>query len=141
MRWGACREVAMLTAVLPVVGVLVGASLQYLFTRYLETQRYQRDLRTQAYLDYIKSVSGLARLNDPQGSQERDLLANAADAKARICLYGSGEVVKALASFEKLGAAVISPPQCESFVAMIMPCVETPEMLLERQLRMFGYSF
>ena len=65
----------MLTAILPVVGVLVGASLQYLFTRYLETQRYQRDLRTQAYLDYIKSVSGLARLNDPQGSQERDLLA------------------------------------------------------------------
>jgi hypothetical protein len=45
----------MLTAILPVVGVLVGASLQYFFSRYLEVQRYQRDLRTQAYLDYIKS--------------------------------------------------------------------------------------
>jgi len=110
----------MLTAVLPVVGVLVGASLQYLFTRYLETQRYQREFRTQAYLDYIKSVSGLAHLNDPQGSQERDLLASAADAKARICLYGSGEVIEAFASFERLGAAVISPSQCESFVAMIV---------------------
>ena len=62
----------MLTAVLPVVGVLVGASLQYFFTRYLEAQRYQRDLRTQAYLDYIRSISGLAHLNDPHGSQERD---------------------------------------------------------------------
>jgi hypothetical protein len=113
-------EVAMLTAVLPVVGVLVGASLQYFFTRYLETQRHHRDLRTQAYLDYIKSVSGLAHLNDPQGSQERDLLASAADAKARICLYGSGEVVKAFALFEKLGAAVTSPSQRESFVAMIV---------------------
>jgi len=110
----------MLTAILPVVGIFVGASLQYFFTRYLEAQRYQRDLRTQAYLDYVKSVSGLAHLNDPQGSQERDLLAIAADAKARICLYGSGKVVEAFASFEELGAAVISTSQCESFVAMVM---------------------
>jgi len=110
----------MLTSILPVVGVLVGASLQYFFTRYLEAQRYQRDLRTGAYLDYVKAVSGLAHLDDPQGSQERDLLAIAADAKARICLYGSRQVVGAFASFEKLGAAVISPRQCESFVAMIV---------------------
>jgi hypothetical protein len=55
-------EIAMLTAVLPVVGVLVGASLQYFFTRYLETQRHQRDLRTQAYLDYIRAMSGLGHL-------------------------------------------------------------------------------
>ena len=110
----------MLTAVLPVVGVLVGASPQYFFTRYLEAQRHQRDLRTQAYLDYVKSMSGLAHLNDPHGSQERDLLASAADAKARICLYGSGKVVAAFASFEALGAAVISTSQCESFVAMIV---------------------
>ena len=110
----------MLTAILPVVGVLVGASLQYFFSRYLEVRRYQRDLRTQAYLDYIMSVSGLAHLNDPQGSQERDLLAGAADSKARICLYGSGEVVEAFAAFEKLGAVVISTSQCDSFVAMIV---------------------
>ena len=109
----------MLTATLPVVGVLVGASLQYLFTRYLESQRHQRELRTQAYLDYLKSVSGLAHLNDPQGSQERDLLANAADAKARICVYGSSQVVQAFASFERLGAKVSSPAQRRSFVAMV----------------------
>jgi|HubBroStandDraft_6_1064221.scaffolds.fasta_scaffold04953_7 hypothetical protein len=52
----------MLTSILPVVGVLVGASLQYFFTRYLEAQRYQRDLRTGAYIDYVKAVSGLATL-------------------------------------------------------------------------------
>lgn len=48
----------MSTAILSIIGVLVGASLQYLFTRYLETQRQRRELRTQAYLDYIKSASG-----------------------------------------------------------------------------------
>src|SRR5208282_3144224 len=105
----------MATAVLPVIGVLVGASLQYLFTRYLETQRHQRELRTQAYLDYLKSVSGLAHLNEPQGSQERDLLASAADAKARICVYGSSQVIQAFASFERLGAEVASPAQRRGF--------------------------
>jgi hypothetical protein len=109
----------LIIATLPLLGVLVGAFLQYFFTRHIETQRYQRELRTQAYLDYIKSVSGLAHLNDPQGSQERDLLAGAADAKARICVYGSGSVIEAFAAFERLGAIVGSPQQRRSFVAMI----------------------
>jgi hypothetical protein len=64
-------------------------------------------------------VSGLAHLNDPQGSQERDLLANAADAKARICVYGSGPVIEAFAALERLGAIVGFPQQRRSFVAMI----------------------
>jgi len=109
----------MLVAVLSVVGVLVGASLQYFFTRNHDAQRYQRDLRTQAYLDYIKSVTGLAHLSDPQGPQERDLWASAADAKARICLYGSGEVIQAFAAFEQLGAMLSSPSEQRCFVAMI----------------------
>jgi hypothetical protein len=62
-------------AILSFFGVIIGASLQYVFTRYLDNQRHHRDLRTQAYLDYLNSVSGLAHLNEPQGSQERDLLA------------------------------------------------------------------
>jgi hypothetical protein len=69
------------TAILSFFGVVIGASLQYVFTRYLDNQRHHRELRTQAYLDYLKSVSGLAHLNEAQGSQERDLLAAAADAK------------------------------------------------------------
>ena len=109
----------MLVTILPFVGVLVGGFLQYVFTRHLETQRHHRDLRTQAYIDYLKSVSGLAHLNDPHGSQERDLLAGAADAKARICLYGSGEVINAFAAFEQLGAMLSSPAEQRCFVAMI----------------------
>jgi hypothetical protein len=58
-------------------------------------------------------------LNDPSGSQERDLFARTADAKARICLYGSGEVIHALAVFEKLGAVVSSTQQHAAFVAIV----------------------
>jgi hypothetical protein len=109
----------MLVTILPFIGVLIGAFLQFTFTRYLEAQRHHRDLRTQAYLDYLKSVSGLAHLNEPNGSQERDLLTGAADAKARICLYGSAEVIRAFAQFERLGAMLSTPSEQQAFVAMI----------------------
>jgi hypothetical protein len=51
------------------VGLVVGAYLQYLFTSHLESKRHQRELRTQAYLDFLKCVSELAHLNDPSDSQ------------------------------------------------------------------------
>jgi hypothetical protein len=107
------------TAILSFFGVVIGATLQYVFTRYLEGQRHHRELKTQAYLDYLSSVSGLAHLNEAQGSQERDLIAKATDAKGRICLYGSGEVVHAFAVFETLGAVVSSAQQRTAFVAMV----------------------
>lgn len=110
----------MIVAILPILGLIIGASLQYFFTRYLENQRHHRELRTQAYLDYLKSISELAHLNDPQGSQERDLFAKVADAKARICLYGSEGVLRAFALFEKLGATITSPMQQKAFVGMVL---------------------
>jgi hypothetical protein len=55
----------MTTAILSLFGVLLGASLQYVFTRYLDNQRHHRELRTQSYMDYLNSVSGLAHLNEP----------------------------------------------------------------------------
>ena len=70
-------------------------------------------------MDYLKCISGLAHLNELQGSQERDLLATAADAKGRICVYGSMEVIHAFAVFERLGAVISSAKQQEAFVAMV----------------------
>ncbi len=110
----------MMTAVLSIFGLVIGATLQYLFTRHHENQRYLRELRTQTYLDYLKGVADMAHLNDPIGSQERDATARVADAKARICLYGSRDVIGAFAVFEKLGATVQSSPQREAFVGMIL---------------------
>jgi hypothetical protein len=107
------------TAIFSLLGLIIGASLQYVFTRHLESQRHHRELRTQAYGDYLRSVSELAHLNDPLGSQERDAIAAGTDAKARICLYGSKEVIRAFAQFETLGASVKSVPQRQAFVGMV----------------------
>ena len=95
----------MTTALFSFLGVVIGAALQYLFTRHLDNQKHHRDLRTKAYTDYLRCVSEHANLAVQRQSQEgRDLGARTADAKCRICLYGSATAIQAFAAFEKLGA-------------------------------------
>jgi len=110
----------MTTAILSFLGVIFGAGLQYVFTRYLENQRHFRTLRTQAHMDYLKCVCELANLGpSPQDSEIRQIFLRTADAKARICLYGSTESIRTFACFEKLGAAIESTEHRSAFVTMV----------------------
>jgi hypothetical protein len=113
------KEAVLTIAIMSFLGVVIGASLQYIFTRYLETQRHLRELRSQAYLDYFKGISEQVHRTDLQELEDRDPLGRVADAKARICLYGSRDVIRSLASFENLGAALSSNEQRAAFVAMV----------------------
>lgn len=111
----------MTTAALSLIGVIFGAGLQYVFTRYLENQRHSRALRSQAHMDYLKCVCEQANLgSSPEASRIREVFAKTADAKARICLYGSVESIQAFACFEKLGASMQSAEQRNAFVAMVV---------------------
>ena len=107
-------------AVFAFVGVVAGACLQYLFTRYLDQQKHHRELRTAAYTDYLKTVSEHANLRRNRESPDgRDLGFRTADAKCRICLYGSSAVIEAFARFERLGATMATPEQSISFTRMV----------------------
>jgi len=95
----------MSAAIFSFFGIIIGASLQYLFTRHLVNQKHHRELRTKAYTDYLECVSEQANLGKQRQSQEgRELGAKTADAKCRICLYGSSSAIGAFAKFERLGA-------------------------------------
>ena len=110
----------MTAAIFSFVGVVVGAFLQYYFTRHLDGQKHHRELRTAAYTDYLKCVSELANLGRNRASQEgRELTFRTADAKCRICLYGSSAVIEAFARFERLGATMATPEQSISFTRMV----------------------
>ena len=110
----------MLTAFLSFLGVVIGASLQYFFTRHIENQRHIRDLRSKAYMDYLKTVSELANDRPKENSKERiDLMVRTADAKSRICLYGSKKAIHAFSRFEKLGAKLNTEDQHQSFTDMV----------------------
>lgn len=110
----------MSTALFSFFGIIIGAALQYLFTRHLDSQKNSRDLRTKAYTDYLMCVSEQANLGRQRQSQEgRELSARTADAKCRICLYGSSSVVDAFAEFETLGATMTTMEQCAAFTRMV----------------------
>jgi hypothetical protein len=110
----------MTTAILTLLGAVVGAALQYFFTRHLEDQKHYRGLRTQAYTDYLKSVCEQAQLIvQPQSKESREIFAKTADAKARICLYGSVRAVEAFAEFERLGATMRTKEHRRAFSKMV----------------------
>lgn len=110
----------MTAAIFSFVGVIVGAVLQYFFTRHLDSQKHHRELRTAAYTDYLKCVSEHASFGRKRESQEgQELASRTADAKCRICLYGSSDVIGAFANFERLGATMNTPEQCQAFTRMV----------------------
>lgn len=110
----------MLTGLLPFLGVIIGASLQYFFTRHIEHQRLLRELRSKAYMDYLKCVCEQAQFRYKEDTKERqELFSRTGDSKARICLYGSNVAIQAFSLFEKLGATMNSVEQRQAFVDMV----------------------
>jgi hypothetical protein len=105
-------------AVLPLVGVAVGAALQFWLSRAAEREKQIETLRAQAYADHLRAVAASAHLRSDE--DERDAHLNAADAKARIAVQGTASVVSALARFEETGA-VVRPegPSATAFVAVV----------------------
>lgn len=109
------------SAILSFVGLIVGAALQFLFTRHLDNKKYHRELRSKAYADYLFCVSRHANMGHQQLSSEgRQLGAETADAKSRISLYGASTVIAAFAKFERLGAMIGTEEQCLAFTNMVL---------------------
>jgi len=94
---------AVTTAALALVGVMVGAGLQYASSRALEGRKQLILQKSSAYVDFFKSVALIA-----QHGPSRDLHAMAADAKVRVCIYGSPKVIRILRDFEASGAVLNS---------------------------------
>src|SRR5258708_32423801 len=92
-----------LSDLVPLFGVLVAAGLGYLFGRLLETRKQLSVQRGQAYADYLRALAATAIQN-----RSKDTLALAADAKTRVCIYGSSGVIQHLGAFERAGARIES---------------------------------
>lgn len=106
-------------AIISVVSVIVGAVLQYFFTRHLDGEQHHRERRSQAYADYLKAACEQAQLGNQLYPEAHEVLARAADAKCRICLYGPLAVVSAFAEFERLGPTMETPAQRDAFTRMV----------------------
>jgi len=105
---------------LPLLGVLLGAGLQYIFSRSAEIKRHERTLRIDAYSDYLRSVGEAETMKmDPQVARRSDVLARAIAAKARVCVHGSAAVVSALAKFEGDSEPGLTPQKRKYFLEFV----------------------
>jgi hypothetical protein len=104
-------------AALPLAGVVLGATLQFWLSRAAESDKHMKALRDQAYVDYLRAVAAAAHLRSDE--ELRDAHLAAADAKARIAVYGSATVIVALAQFEETGAVLNSDRSVAAFIALV----------------------
>lgn len=107
----------MIIAFFSILGIVVGASLQYLFTRFLEERKHRQALQTNAYTDYIQAVAQARHID--LYAERAAVFARLADAKTRICLYGSAEVISRLAEFERKGGVIGNNEQSQAFMRVI----------------------
>jgi hypothetical protein len=104
-------------AVLPLLGVVIGAALQYWTSRAAEARKQLQLLRSQSYVDYLRAVTKAAHATSAENG--RLARTEAADAKARMSVYGASRAIAALARFEELGAVLDSPKSMGVFAALV----------------------
>lgn len=103
----------LLLAVLPLAGVALGAFLQ---TR-RELKNQKKTLKIKSYTDYLQACAQMASKDVGKHSDAKTALA---DAKARITIYGSAEVIKEIADFDRHGARVDSPEDMKRFLRITL---------------------
>lgn len=110
----------MTAALFSFLGIVIGASLQYIYTRHIEDRRHLRELRSKAYMDYLRYVAEFAQIApNREPKEESELNFRIGDAKARICLYGSNEVISAFSTFQELGSRMGTIEQRAAFTNMV----------------------
>jgi len=105
---------------LPVIGVIKGASLQFLFSKRSENRKQQNLLKTTAYTDFLKANAGIAitqRFSDKEKEMENFILLT--DAKARICIYGSDSVIESITEFERFDPVLDNPKAYKIFTSIV----------------------
>lgn len=96
-----------LVPVIGVLGVVIGALLQGFFNRRNQVANSLSESQYKAYSDFLNSVSKIAvAQREGQRATVTEELANLADAKSRICVYGHASVVRHLADFIRAGGTL-----------------------------------
>jgi hypothetical protein len=108
-----------LAIVLPLAGVIAGASLQYVFSRFTEAHKELRRLRSEACVDYLRRVSESPWVPAGDPIAQREFLSGLTEAKIRLSVYGSAEVIDALADFEAEGAKIVTSRQRDLFLQIV----------------------
>lgn len=91
-----------ISSIAPLIGALIAGAIGYISGRLLETRKQLILQKGQAYADYLKALATAAT-----DRRSTTAIALAADAKTRMCIYGSAQVIKQLSEFEHAGAKIV----------------------------------
>ena len=106
-----------LNALFIIIGVVVGSTLQYWFSKASEAQKHQQNLKTEAYVDFLRGTSGISIAQKNKNlKKEEEFTMLLTDAKARIAVYGGKEVIESIANFWRGGATLDTQDRFHSFI-------------------------
>ena len=91
-----------------VAGSILVATLTYYYTKSLERLKQNTNLKVQAYVDYIKGITGTAGGKEVDRQKMAEYNSLILDAKMRIALYGSPNTVKKLSDLCANGNEITS---------------------------------
>lgn len=81
--------------------LVVGMVVQYYLSRVARREDTARDKRLESYSSYVAGVCRFALINRNDKEETNSARIALATAKSQISIYGSDEVVRALANFER----------------------------------------
>lgn len=112
-------DIKILVALIGIFGVLVSALVQYYLGRQAEGRKKIIEIRTQAYLDLLNSVSEIA--GSAKHSEARGLaqLQKLTQAKTRAVLVGSNEVVQAIEMFWREYGVLDTNEACSAYTSIV----------------------
>ncbi|MGH9837436.1 MAG: hypothetical protein ACREEM_01475 [Blastocatellia bacterium] len=111
---------AIFTSLVGMLGVMLGASLQFYFARRTEAFKQFQANKAQAYIDFVRAVSGRSIAQKHHNKEkEFEFTSLLADAKTRIAVYGSKDVVSTVASFFRDHGSLNKPESMEVFIKVI----------------------
>ena len=99
----------------PILGFLAPALIGYFSGRLLESRKQLILQKGQAYGDYLRALASSA-----VGPKAESVILGATDAKVRICIYGSSQVIEKLGEFEAAGAMVFDSDSRLSVSSLIL---------------------
>jgi len=106
---------------LPILGVIIGASLQFFFSKISENKKQQKLLKNNAYADFLSAVAGIAisqKYNNKDKEIEYTILL--ANSKSKIAVYGSDKVISKIAEFWRIGPNLINPLSLTAFTLLVL---------------------
>ena len=112
-------DIKVIVALIGILGVVVSALVQYYLGRYSEARKKNIEIRAQAYLDLLNSVSEIAGSAKHSEARNLEQLQKLTQARIRAVLIGNKDVVKAINYFWIEYGVLNTKEACSAFTDIV----------------------